>query len=109
MNVKDIGKSAAKFDALGSLARTDDMLAVIGIIMLVGVVISSYGAYWQGRLAAAQYNKECTSLSPPLSNAEEQSKNRRFTMLMVVITVLILGLIIWIFRSGIKKAVTNAE
>jgi|688.fasta_scaffold38852_5 cytoskeletal protein RodZ len=109
MNVKDIGKSAAKFDALGSLARTDDMLAVIGIIMLVGVIISSYGAYWQGRLASAQYKKECTSLSPPLSNGEEESKNRRFTILMVVITVLILGLIIWIFRSGIKKAVTNAE
>jgi predicted histidine transporter YuiF (NhaC family) len=109
MNVKSLGKSAAKFDALGSLARTDDMLAVIGLIMLVGVIISSYGAYWQGRLAAAQYNKECSQSSQATSQEEELAKNRRFTIIMVVVSALILGLIIYIFRAGIKKAVTNAE
>ena len=109
MDAKGFAKSAAKFDALGSLARTDDMLAVIGIIMLVGVIVSSYGAFWQGRLASAQYKKECTTSSPPISQQEEHNKSVKYTVLMVIVIALILGLMIYIFRSGLKKAITTNE
>lgn len=104
--MKGFGKSAAKFDALGSLARTDDMLAVIGIIMLVGVIVSSYGAFWQGRLASAQYKKECTASGSPVQQ-DEQKKSVKYTVLMVSVTVLILGLMVYIFRKQFRDKITS--
>jgi uncharacterized protein YneF (UPF0154 family) len=100
MNLKNVGSSVSKFNqGIESLARTDDMLAVIGIIMLVGVIVSSYGAFWQGRLASAQYKKECTSSSPPLSQTDEHKKTVRYTVLMAVVSALLIGLIVYIFRK----------
>lgn len=97
--IKKLAASAAKFDALSSLARTDDMLAVIGVIMLLGVLFSSYGAYWQGRLASAQFKKECSPDSPVLS-AEEKKKSRGFIILVVLAVVIVTALLIYIFRKN---------
>lgn len=102
MNVKNIGTASMKAsNAVESLARTDDMLAVIGIIMLVGVIVSSYGAFWQGRLAAAQFKDQC-SCKPGDVAQTEQNKTLKFTITVTSATLLILGLIIYIFRKQIS-------
>ena len=80
MDVKSIGKSTYKAGAaMDSLAKTDDMLAVIGIIMLLGVIVSSYGAFWQGRLAQASYNDECKCEKP--SEEKSAKKNTSFFLI----------------------------
>ena len=109
MDIKKVGSSIAKVNnSLESLARTDDMLAVIGIIMLVGVIVSSYGAFWQGRLASAQFKKECSATSPPISQQQEHQKTMRYTILVTVVSLLILGLIVYIFRKQFKDKIVAA-
>lgn len=99
MDVKNIGKSTYQAGAaMDSLAKTDDMLAVIGIIMLLGVIVSSYGAFWQGRLAQASYNSECKCEDP--KNGKVAKKKNGFLWIGVVIFVLASMGIIYIF---IKK------
>ena len=101
MTVKSVGTASMKASsAVDSLARTDDMLAVIGIIMLVGVIVSSYGAFWQGRLAAAQFRDQCSCKPGEVAQAE-QSKTLKFTITVTSATLIILGLIIYIFRKQI--------
>ncbi len=56
--VGGIGKDTLMPEALKSLARTDDILAVIGIIMLAGVIVGMYGSYWQGKAAKEQYQSD---------------------------------------------------
>ncbi len=99
MNVKSVGSATMKAgNALESLGRTDDMLAVIGIIMLVGVIVSSYGAFWQGRLAAAQFKDQC-SCKPGQTGQIEQAKTLAYTIGTTVVSILIVALIIYIFRK----------
>ena len=101
MDVKDFGKSAAKFDALGSLARTDDMLAVIGIIMLMGVIVSAYGSFWQGRLASSQFKQQCAG-PVPTTPSVEQNKTTKYTIAITVSVLLIIGLMVYIFRKQLQ-------
>lgn len=99
MNVKSVGSATMKAgNALESLGRTDDMLAVIGIIMLVGVIVSSYGAFWQGRLAAAQFKDKC-SCEPGQTGQIEHAKTLAYTIGTTTISILIVALIIYIFRK----------
>lgn len=99
MNVKSVGSATMKASsAVDSLARTDDMLAVIGIIMLVGVIVSSYGAFWQGRLAAAQFKDKC-SCEPGQTGQIEHAKTLAYTIGTTTISLLIVALIIYIFRK----------
>jgi hypothetical protein len=99
MNVKSVGSATMKAgNALESLGRTDDMLAVIGIIMLVGVIVSSYGAFWQGRLAAAQFKDKC-SCEPGQTGQIEHAKTLAYTIGTTVVSILIVTLIIYIFRK----------
>lgn len=99
--IKSVGTASMKAsNAVESLARTDDMLAVIGIIMLVGVIVSSYGAFWQGRLAAAQFKDQCSCKPGEVAQAE-QNKTLKFTITVTSATVIILALIVYIFRKQI--------
>jgi len=109
MNIKSVGSSVTKFNqGIESLARTDDMLAFIGIIMLFGVIISAYGAFWQGRLAAAQYKHECSATQPPISAAEDHKKTIRYTIIVSVISILLIAYVIYIFRKQIKEKLAIA-
>ena len=56
--MKEKAAKILQTDALKSLAKTDNLLVALNIIMLVGVVASIYGAYWQGRYARASYKKD---------------------------------------------------
>lgn len=110
MNVKSLGSSAMKVSqSMESLARTDDMLAVLGIIMLVGVIISAYGSFWQGRLASAQFKNQCSASQPPVSAQEEKNKTIRFTVIISVISLLIIGLMVYIFRKQFKDKITGVS
>jgi membrane protein DedA with SNARE-associated domain len=106
--IKELGASTMKTqNALDSLAKTDDMLAVIGIIMLVGVLVSSYGAYWQGKYAQATYNNECDCKKPDDTTKPESffKKNKKMIWFVGIIIGLISILYIYIFN---KKEGTNA-
>lgn len=82
---------------MDSLAKTDDMLAVIGIIMLLGVIVSSYGAFWQGRLAQASYNDECKCEKP--KEGQSEKNNNRFFYIAAAIFLIAGALIIYIFKK----------
>ena len=56
--MKEKAKDILTGEALKSLAKTDNLLVALNIIMLVGVVASIYGAFWQGRYAKLSYEKE---------------------------------------------------
>lgn len=88
---------------MDSLAKTDDMLAVIGIIMLLGVIVSSYGAFWQGRLAQASYNAECKCEKP--KEGEVIKRKNGFFLIAAIIFVIASAAIIYIF---VKKPEADA-
>jgi len=105
-----MGASAFKVNqAAESLAKTDDMLAVLGIIMLFGVIISAYGSFWQGRLAAAQFRQECSAGTAGQSAATEKNKTLRYTVIITTSVLLIIGLMIYIFRKQIKAKLTGGS
>ena len=89
-----------------SLGRTDDILAVIGIIMLLGVLVQSYGSFWQGVYARAAYKNECNVAgSPPTpAQVEQAKKTKRWIIIGIIITLLVIGAIIYIMRKDIKRA-----
>lgn len=89
--------------AAESLAKTDDMLAVLGFIMLAGVFISSYGSLWQGRLAEAEFKGRCV-VNPKQQQQIEDKKTTRFIVVMSVIGVITIGLIIYILKKRIVKS-----
>jgi hypothetical protein len=99
MKITGLGKTSMKVgNAVESLAKTDDMLAIIGVIMLLGVVFSAYGALWQGLLASKQYREEC---SPNVVQKESSSKK---IALALIGGVLLGALVIFlIFRMKSKK------
>lgn len=107
-SIKSVGASAMKVNqSLESLARTDDMLAILGLIMLAGVIISAYGSFWQGRLAQAEFKGKC-SADPTQSTQDEHKKTIRFTVIVTAVTIFILGFIIYIFRKQLKSKVAGA-
>lgn len=56
--MKEKAKDILTGEALKSLAKTDNLLVVLNIVMLVGVVATIYGAYWQGKYAKRHYKLE---------------------------------------------------
>ena len=56
--MKEKVKDILTADALKSLAKTDNLLVALNVIMFVGVVASIYGAYWQGKYAKYSYEKD---------------------------------------------------
>ena len=99
MDFKSVGASAFKINqAAESLAKTDDMLAVLGIIMLMGVIISAYGSFWQGRLASLQYHQSVD----PKTQSVVQGKTTRYAVIITLAVLLIIGLMVYIFRKQIK-------
>ena len=108
MDVKSIGAASMKAgSAVDSLARTDDMLAIIGIIMLLGVVVSSYGAFWQGRLAKAQFNYECNKPTEEQNEEADKRKTTAYIITVSVVTATFLALIIYVFRKQFFKPKTT--
>lgn len=104
--IKSVGASAMKVNqSLESLARTDDMLAVLGLIMLAGVIISAYGSFWQGRLAQAEFRGRC-SAEPNQALEDEHKKTVRFTIIVTAVSLFLLGFIIYIFRRQLKAKLT---
>jgi prolipoprotein diacylglyceryltransferase len=100
--VSDLGKSTFKVNsAIDSLAKTDDMLAIIGFIMLLGVIVSAYGSWWQGNLARKQYNEECKPNVAPNKNDTPR------TILYMILAAVFGALIIYfIFKLKDKKTPT---
>lgn len=76
--LKAASKGMVTNPAFEALAKTDDILAIIGIIILAGVVISAYGAYWQGRVAQAQFNRDFVA-----EKDKQKSKGKSMTALIV--------------------------
>lgn len=100
--VRDLGASAFKTNqAMESLAKTDDMLAFIGIIMLAGVIVSSYGAYWQGKYAKASYNNECTNGDTSLS--ADAAKHKRNVYIGIGIFIIVSGILLFVFKRKASK------
>jgi hypothetical protein len=56
--MKEKVKDILTGEALKSLARTDNLLVVLNVVMLVGVIATIYGAYWQGKYAKYNYEKD---------------------------------------------------
>lgn len=109
MSIKSIGSATMKAgSALDSLGRTDDMLAIIGIIMLAGVIVSSYGAFWQGRLASAQFRDQC-SCQPGQVSQIENKKTLAYTIATTVISLLIVALIIYVLRKQLFNKTTETN
>lgn len=101
--LKSLGTQAMRVNqAAESLAKTDDMLAILGIIMLLGVGISAYGSFWQGRLAAAQFKGQC---SAEQQQQIEDKKTTRFMIVSVIIGITVIGLIIYILKKRVAKGV----
>jgi hypothetical protein len=91
-SVKSSMRGVAMNPALEALARTDDLLALIGIVILGGVIVSAYGAYWQGKIAKASYKKDFA----------KGSKEKDNTMIVVAGSVT-LAVVIVILYLIIKK------
>ena len=104
--VGDLGKSTFKVgNAVEALAKTDDMLAIIGFIMLLGVIVSAYGSWWQGNLARKQYNEECK----PNDIKDEKENSARTVLYMVLAAVFGALVIYFIFKFKAKQTpVMNA-
>jgi hypothetical protein len=99
--VKGFGSSTLKVgNALEALGRTDDMLAVIGVIMLLGVFFSSFGSYWQGVLARDEYYKVCEKTG----NCDDVGiKSFKYYLILIVSGIIILGLIRYIYRRKLSS------
>ena len=95
-----LGKSTFKVgSAVEALAKTDDMLAIIGFIMLLGVIVSAYGSWWQGNLARKQYNEEC---KPNIINEDKENSYR--VVFLMIIAAITGGLIIYyVFKLKAQK------
>jgi hypothetical protein len=98
--VGNIGTATFKVgNAIEAIGKTDEMLAVIGVIMIVGVIVSAYGSLWQGNLAKKQYKQECSPNIIP-----EEKKSMWQTVGLMVLAALVGGLIIWyIFKVKASK------
>jgi hypothetical protein len=83
------------------------MLAVLGIIMLFGVIISAYGSFWQGRLASAQFKNQCSATNATQNQAAEHSKTVRYTIIITVSALLIIGLMVYVFRKQFKDKIAE--
>lgn len=96
----DIGKATFKVgNAIEAIGKTDEMLAVIGVIMIIGVIVSAYGSLWQGNLARKQYKEECTPESMP-----KETKTIWQTVALMVVAALIGAGIIWyVFKIRASK------
>lgn len=98
--IGDLGKSTFKVgNAVEALAKTDDMLAIIGFIMLLGVIVSAYGSWWQGNLARKQYKEECKPNVVP-----DKNDNARSILYMVLAAVFGALIIYFIFKFKAKKS-----
>lgn len=95
--VKGFGQSTIKVgNAIEALGRTDDMLALIGFIMLLGVFFSSFGSYWQGVLARDEYNKECLKSG----NCDDVGiKSFKYYIILATIAIIILVIIRYIYKK----------
>lgn len=56
--MKEKAKDLLTGEALKSLAKTDNLLVALNIVMLVGVIATIYGAYWQGKYAKNSYKRD---------------------------------------------------
>jgi len=96
----NLGKATFKVgNAIEAIGKTDEMLAVIGVIMIVGVIVSAYGSLWQGNLAKKQYKQECSPNMIP-----EEKKSIWQTVGLMAVAAIVGGLIIWyIFKVKAAK------
>lgn len=98
MKLSTLGSATSKVgNSIDALAKTDDMLAIIGAIMLLGVIFSAYGAVWQGLLARKQYKEQCT---PTTSGSSDHMK----TIVFLFIGVAIGGIVIAFIFNRQSKA-----
>jgi hypothetical protein len=94
--VKGFGSSTLKVgNAIEALGRTDDMLAVIGVIMLLGVFFSSFGSYWQGIMAREEYNNECIKNG---NCGDVRAKSFQYYIILASLGVVILLIIRYIYQ-----------
>lgn len=93
---KDVTSGIANNKALESLARTDDILALIGVIMIIGVIVSAYGSFWQGRYAKASFNNQCSSSSPTQLSDKDKQHRRIMVAIGISILLLVVGTILYI-------------
>lgn len=101
MEVKHVAEGMASGDAMRSLGRTDDMLAVIGIIMLLGVIISSYGEYWQGVYAKASYKNQCNCPGSSVQQGEDHKKlTTEYIIGVSIISLAVIAVIVYIFKRN---------
>ena len=98
MGVKSIAMKAARVDdAIMALGRTDNVLAVIGVILMSGVIASAYGAIWQGRLAQKQFNEQCVAQPNGTNVVQEQKKTKAILYISITIIVILVFFMIYTF------------
>lgn len=99
-SVGNIGKATFKVgNAIEAIGKTDEMLAVIGVIMIVGVIVSAYGSLWQGNLAKKQYKEQCSPNVIP-----EEKKSMWQTVALMGVAAIVGALIVWyIFKIKTSK------
>lgn len=104
--VSDFGKASLKVgNAIEEIGKTDEMLAVIGVIMLLGVIVSAYGSLWQGNLARKQYNEECT----PGSIKENEIKNSKIILYLILAAITGGFIIYFILKIKSKNNASNPK
>ena len=109
MGVKSIAMKAARVDdAIMALGRTDNVLAVIGVILMSGVIASAYGAIWQGRLAQKQFNEQCVAQPNGTNVVQEQKKTKAILYISITIIVILVFFMIYTFsRRKLPTAATS--
>lgn len=97
-----VGRNMVSNPAFDSLAKTDDMLAIIGVIILAGTVVGAYGSYWQGRVAQSQYNKEFVGKEDTVEQAKR--KTQKALLLGSIAVVGTIGVLYYLSKKGEAKA-----
>lgn len=98
--LKGATKGLVTNPAFEALAKTDDILAVIGIIILLGVVISAYSAYWTGRVAQAQYNKEFSK------DKDKDNKKKNAALIIGTVGLIAIAALLWYIIKRNEKVTT---
>jgi len=103
----EISKAALSEKVFTSLARTDDILALIGVIILIGTIAEAFGGYWQGVLAKNQYIKEFVAGEGTPQEIEDIRKRDKKILIITIIVTAIVGIVIGYSVSRKKKCGTG--
>ena len=94
-------KKFSEHNAIESLARTDDMLALIGIILLLSIIVEGYGGFWRGVKAKKEYEHLCET------DKHKKKKNHLQIFLVAGFLALVAITFVYLYIIGKKKQIAK--